>query len=63
MTHRIAAFIHAKLEKIASILAGSSALVLESPILYKIITAIILGAAGALGGHLYKIIVDRFKKK
>jgi hypothetical protein len=61
---KISLWIHAKLEYITGSILGASTLALDIPqTLLKIITAIILGAAGAFGSYCFKLAVNKFKKK
>jgi hypothetical protein len=60
----ITTWINSKLEYITGSILGASTLVLDIPhVLLKIALAVILGAAGAGGSHLYKMIVNKLKKR
>jgi hypothetical protein len=67
MSHRINLtinWIHAKLEYITGSILGASTFVLDVPqVLLKIVIAIILGAAGACGSFLFKLLIAKLKKK
>ena len=57
-------WIYAKLEYIIGAIGGTTVLALDIPhFILKIIMAIILGAAGALGSHLFKVLATKLKRK
>lgn len=67
MPHRINLainWLYAKLEYLTGSVLGVSTIILDiQQLLLKIIVAIILGAAGALGSHLLKVALAKLKKK
>jgi hypothetical protein len=56
-------WIYAKLEYITGSLCGISVITFDLPsVLLKILMALVLGAAGGLGSHGIKILLDKFTK-
>lgn len=60
----ITTWINSKLEYITGSILGASTLVLDIPhVLLKIALAIILGAAGAAGSWVFKLLISKLQKR